>query len=71
MRLRWSSARSWASTWAIGGLIALLGVVVGAWLDPEVRGAAAIGAAWMGAVLLLYLIRFRQADEHAQETRGH
>ncbi|HLT35914.1 MAG TPA: amino acid permease [Enhygromyxa sp.] len=40
--------------------IAELGVVVGAWLDPEVRAAAAIGAAWIGAALLLYLARFRR-----------
>jgi APA family basic amino acid/polyamine antiporter len=41
--------------------LAELGVVVGAWLDPEVRGAAAIAAAWIGAALLLYLLRFRRA----------
>lgn len=41
--------------------LAELGVVVGAWLDPEVRSAAAIGAAWIGAALLLYLVRFRRA----------
>lgn len=38
-----------------------LAVVVGAWLDPEVRGAAAIGAAWIAAALLLYWLRFRHA----------
>lgn len=40
--------------------LAELGVVVGAWLDPEVRGAAAIGAAWILAALLLYFARFRR-----------
>lgn len=40
--------------------LAELGVVVGAWLDPEVRAAAAIGAAWILAALLLYLARFRR-----------
>ncbi len=40
--------------------LAELGVVVGAWLDPEVRGAALIGAVWIAAALLLYLIRFRR-----------
>jgi APA family basic amino acid/polyamine antiporter len=41
--------------------LAELGMVVGTWLIPEVRGAAAIGAAWIVAVLLLYLVRFRRA----------
>lgn len=40
--------------------LAELGVVIGAWLDPRVRGAAAIGAAWIAAVLVLYLLRFRR-----------
>lgn len=40
--------------------LAEIGVVIGAWLDPEVRGAAAIGAIWIGAALGLYLIRFRK-----------
>ncbi len=38
--------------------LAELGVVVGAWLDPEVRDAAAIGAAWIAGVLVLYVVRF-------------
>lgn len=38
--------------------LAELGVVIGAWLDPEVRGAAAIGAGWIVAVLVLYFVRF-------------
>jgi basic amino acid/polyamine antiporter, APA family len=37
-----------------------LAVVVGAWLDPEVRGAAAIGAAWIAGALILYLVRFNE-----------
>jgi basic amino acid/polyamine antiporter, APA family len=40
--------------------LAEIGVVIGAWLDPEVRGAAAIGAIWIAAALCLYLIRFRK-----------
>ena len=40
--------------------LAELGVVVGAWLDPEVRGAAFIGIAWMSAALVIYLVRFRR-----------
>jgi APA family basic amino acid/polyamine antiporter len=40
--------------------LAEIGVVIGAWLDPEVRSAAAIGAIWMAAALGLYLIRFRK-----------
>lgn len=39
--------------------LAELGVVIGAWLDPNVRGAAAIGAAWIGAALVLYQLRSR------------
>jgi APA family basic amino acid/polyamine antiporter len=37
-----------------------LGVVVGAWLDPEVRGAATLAAIWIAACLGLYLVRFRK-----------
>jgi APA family basic amino acid/polyamine antiporter len=46
-----------------------LAVVVGAWLDPEVRGAAAIGAAWIAGALVLYLLRFRKPrpSEHGEE----
>lgn len=40
--------------------LAEIGVVIGAWLDPEVRGAAVIGAIWMAAALSLYLVRFRK-----------
>ena len=39
--------------------LAEIAVVIGAWLDPSVRGAALIGVIWIGAALLLYLIRFR------------
>lgn len=49
--------------------LAELGVVVGAWLDPEVRGAAALGAIWIAAALGLYVVRFRKRasePDHAQ-----
>ena len=39
--------------------LAEIGVVVGAWLDPEVRGAALIGVVWIAAALGLYAVRFR------------
>jgi APA family basic amino acid/polyamine antiporter len=39
--------------------LAEIGVVVGAWLDPDVRSAAAIGVIWMLAALGLYVLRFR------------
>lgn len=37
-----------------------LGVVVGAYLDKEVRQAALIGAAWIAAGFVLYLVKFRR-----------
>ena len=40
--------------------LAELGIVVGAWLDPKVRGAAALAAIWIAASLVLYLVRFRK-----------
>lgn len=40
--------------------LAELGIVVGAWMDPKVRSAAAIGAAWIAAAVVLYLVRFRR-----------
>lgn len=43
--------------------LAELGVIIGTWLDPEMRGAAVIGLAWVCAALLLYLARFRR-DAH-------
>lgn len=39
--------------------LAEIGVVIGAWLDPKVRGAAAIGVAWIVAAALLYLFTTR------------
>lgn len=52
----------WPWVPALFGL-AELGVVLGAWLDPRVRGAATIGAAWIAAVVVLYLVRFRRRAE--------
>lgn len=40
--------------------LAEIGVIIGAWLDPNVRGAAVIGIAWMSAALVIYLVRFRR-----------
>jgi APA family basic amino acid/polyamine antiporter len=40
--------------------IAEFGVVVGAFLDPELRAAAWIGLAWMLAALLVYGVGFRK-----------
>lgn len=40
--------------------LAELGVLIGAWLDPNVRGAATIGAGWIVAALVLYWLRFRR-----------
>lgn len=55
--------------WGMTGLIAALifvaveiGVVVGAWLDPDVRSASLVGLAWIVAALTLYLVRFRRAE---------
>lgn len=39
--------------------LAELGVAVGAWLVPAVRGAAIIGVGWIAACLLIYFVRFR------------
>jgi APA family basic amino acid/polyamine antiporter len=50
--------------------LAEIGVVIGAWLDPEVRGAAAIGAIWIAAALGLYLIRFRKRQRAAISPRA-
>lgn len=36
-----------------------LGVLIGAHVDPQVRGAAFLGAIWIGVALMLYLLRFR------------
>lgn len=37
-----------------------VGIVIGAYMDPEVRSAAIIGAGWIAAAIALYLIRFRR-----------
>ena len=38
-----------------------LGVVLGAWLDPSVRGASWVGVCWIAGAAMLYLVRFRGA----------
>ena len=42
-------------------VIGELCVVAGAYVDPETRGAAHLGAAWIVLAALLYLARFRRA----------
>lgn len=42
-------------------------VVVGAWMDPEVRGAAFIGVAWIAATAVLYVVRFRGSSAPSDE----
>lgn len=45
--------------------LAEIGVSIGAWMDPGVRGAAVIGVAWIGGATLLYLLRFRSRGKTA------
>ena len=40
--------------------VAELAVVVGAWVDPAVRGTLWVAAAWIAAASLLYFARFRR-----------
>lgn len=39
-------------------VLAEVGVIVGAWMDPAVRAAAVVGAGWIAAAALLYAVRF-------------
>jgi APA family basic amino acid/polyamine antiporter len=41
-------------------VLAELGVIVGAWMQPEVRSAAVLGLAWIVAAFVLYRLRFRE-----------
>jgi basic amino acid/polyamine antiporter, APA family len=41
-------------------VLAEVGLIVGAWMDPRVRGAAVLGVAWIAAAALLYALRFRR-----------
>lgn len=41
-------------------VLAEVGIVVGAYMDPDVRSAAVIGAGWIAAAVALYLLRFRK-----------
>lgn len=43
-------------------VIGELGLVVGAFLDPAVRSAALIGAAWIFAAAVLYVVRFARVE---------
>ena len=43
----------------IAFVVAEMGVIVGAWMDPEVRGAALIGVGWIAVAAGLYVWRFR------------
>jgi len=38
-----------------------LAALVGAYLDPQVRSAAIVGACWIAAAALLYVVRFRRS----------
>ncbi len=40
-------------------MLAELGVILGAWMQPAVRSAAFVGVAWIAAAFVLYLLRFR------------
>jgi APA family basic amino acid/polyamine antiporter len=40
--------------------LAEIGVIAGAWLDPDVRAAAVVGLTWISAALVLYWLRFRR-----------
>jgi APA family basic amino acid/polyamine antiporter len=42
-----------------------IGVVAGAYVNPEVRGAATIGLGWIVAAALLYVARFREGRASA------
>lgn len=42
-----------------------VGVVIGAYLDPETRRAAYIGAAWLALAIVLYLALFRRQENSA------
>lgn len=54
-------------SWGMTGLVAALmfvavevGVVIGAWLDPQVRAASLVGLAWIVAAVTLYVLRFKR-----------
>ena len=64
---RVAAARATAATLGVGASPYVaegveIGVVVGAWLDPDVRSASLVGLAWIVAALTLYLVRFRRAE---------
>ena len=40
-------------------VLAELGVILGAWMQPAVRSAAFVGVAWIAAAFVLYMLRFR------------
>jgi APA family basic amino acid/polyamine antiporter len=46
-----------------------IGIVIGAYMDPDVRDAALIGAAWIAGALALYVLRFRNRDSIAASER--
>ena len=44
-------------------VIGEVGVVVGSYLDPEVRSAVPIGLAWIATGAVLYAVRFRERPD--------
>ncbi|MGB1699066.1 MAG: APC family permease [Nannocystaceae bacterium] len=63
--------------WGSPGVIAAslfvcveVGVVIGAWLDPQVRAASLIGLGWIVATLALYLLRFRATASPENSSGG-
>ncbi|MEM7156468.1 MAG: amino acid permease [Myxococcota bacterium] len=44
------------------------GAAVGAWMDPNVRGAAVIGIGWIAAASVIYALWFRQPADPPDKT---
>lgn len=40
-------------------VLAEIGVIIGSWMQPKVRGAAIFGLVWILAAFVLYMLRFR------------
>ena len=44
-------------------VLAEIGVIIGSWLQPNVRSAAIVGLVWIAAAYVLYRLRFRDRRE--------